>query len=244
MQLILKTLDWVEASPDDVVSVLRSAKNCLDIAMNGTTSGTIWVSQNLDLGYPITLDQLGPNGEHQIMLNTRGPYWSQYAYQFAHEYCHVRTNHNNTDDSNKWFDESICELASIFVLRRMCEEWTVNPPFDHWKSYAPVLANYAEEMIIEPSRRLPNNKSFGEWFSSEYCNLQADCHQRVKNGVIANQLLELSESDTAFWVSVKYLNAWNQFTPSCFDEYLEVWKDNVPENCFGVFDDIKDLFGR
>ena len=75
--------DWGGGSHEDVRAVLDScAKNLLRYSPERQL-GTILVRPRE--GVPITLDQKGPHGEHQVLLSARGSYWCQYAYQFSHE---------------------------------------------------------------------------------------------------------------------------------------------------------------
>ena len=96
-------------------------------------------------GGPIVLFQRRPQGEYQVRLNTGNMLWAQHAFQFAHEFTHILCNYDATPHRNKWFEESLCELGSLFALRRMAEVWTVQPPYPNWKSYAKALGDYAGE---------------------------------------------------------------------------------------------------
>ena len=56
--------------------------------------------------------------------------WAKFGYQFSHEFCHVLSNYENLKaNPNNWFHEAICELASVFTLRRMAERWPTHPPY-------------------------------------------------------------------------------------------------------------------
>lgn len=47
--------------------------------------------------------------------------WNAWVYEFAHEYCHSLIGGKlDGDFSNlKWFEETVCEVASIFALTRL-----------------------------------------------------------------------------------------------------------------------------
>ena len=75
---------------------------------------------------PIVLYERGKQGEYLVKLNTEKTYWCQYAFQFAHELGHIICGYKKGDRSNLWFEETICETASLFVLRRMTKEWKKN----------------------------------------------------------------------------------------------------------------------
>ncbi|MCP6756902.1 hypothetical protein NL533_35270, partial [Klebsiella pneumoniae] len=70
-----------------------------------------------------------------LKLDTSNTFWSQYAYQFAHEFCHVLCGYREDDPGTQWFEETLCETASLFVLRAMAREWKTAPPYPHWKDY-------------------------------------------------------------------------------------------------------------
>ena len=83
---------------------------------------------------------------YEIRLTAWGNGWPQYAYQFAHELCHVMTNFDRVKEHrHKWFEESLCELASLFVLYRLAKAWAADPPagISAAGSYAPAHAEYA-----------------------------------------------------------------------------------------------------
>src|SRR5450759_2591810 len=65
---------------------------------------------------PVTHFERGPSGEIRVELNVEGPYWAQFAFQFGHEMCHVLCEYGDYPNPNKWFEETLCETASLFVL--------------------------------------------------------------------------------------------------------------------------------
>ena len=76
-----------------------------------------------------------------IQLTARDTYWSQFAYQFSHELCHILSDYERLGEGpNGWFHEAICESASVFTLRRMAERWRTCPPYAGRTDYAESLA--------------------------------------------------------------------------------------------------------
>ena len=66
---------------------------------------------------------------YQVRLSARDTYWCQYVYQFAHELCHVMINFDrHRAHKHRWFNEALCELASLFVLHGMTPAWIEAPP--------------------------------------------------------------------------------------------------------------------
>ena len=73
---------------------------------------------------PITPYRPSRQGPFTVFLAARDDYWCQFAYQFSHELCHVLSDYERLGEGpNGWFHEAICELASVFTLRRMAERW-------------------------------------------------------------------------------------------------------------------------
>lgn len=72
---------------------------------------------------------------HIIFLHSHDNYWCQWVYQFAHEYCHHIVDGEMTGDLNglMWFEETLCELCSMYCLHH----------FVHWCESNPQLSQYA-----------------------------------------------------------------------------------------------------
>ena len=130
--------------------------------------------------------------------------------------------------SNFWFEESLCEAASIFALRAMSRKWKYNPPYPNWADYAPCLSDYAEEIIKRPVHQLPAGFSFLDWFSKNEQDLRANCKQRDKNGLIAIRLLRIFETEPSLWETTTYLNRGSRDMNLPFASYLSEWKAMSP----------------
>ncbi len=99
-----------------------------------------------------------------IQLDTRGTYWSQYAYQFSHEFCHILSGYEHLKENpNQWFHETVCELASVFSLRRMAERWPIHPPYPKWADYSDSLMCYINESDVEQAALAGCRASAGVW---------------------------------------------------------------------------------
>ena len=117
---------------------------------------------------PTTCYRSSPQEPFLILLQARDKYWAKFAYQFAHELCHVASDFERLrDNPNNWFHEALCELAAIFTIRRMAESWPDSPPYANWSSYAPSLADYAQDYLTKPERQLPGGFSLGSWLDKE-----------------------------------------------------------------------------
>ncbi len=192
-------------------------------------------------GGPVTLFARGPKGEYQIKLATGGTAWAQYTYQFAHELCHVLCNYDDDPSRCKWFEETLCELASLFVLRRSAETWKEKPPYANWKNYAGSLSGYADARIKEAP--LPTGKTLAEWYKENADALAKNAVDRGKNTIAAVQLLALFEKTPAHWEAVTWLNTEKMTEAHTFTEYLRAWRSNSPEKHRAFINDIAKAFG-
>src|SRR5438270_608429 len=69
-------------------------------------SGRIKVEYRVD-GPPMTVFRPSSADDYRILLPSRGRYWAQCSYQFAHEFCHVLCDFEKPRAvSNNWFQES------------------------------------------------------------------------------------------------------------------------------------------
>jgi hypothetical protein len=178
-------------------------------------------------GGPIVLHRRGPNGEYYVRLDTGHNLWAQHAYQFAHEFCHILCNYAERGHRNKWFEESLCEMASLFALRRMSETWKTQPPYPNRKDYAGALHKYADERIQKA--QLPAGATLAQWFQLSADELYKNATLREKNTIVAVALLPVFEKQPEHWEAVTYLNVVEPREPQDFAAFLRQWRDAAPE---------------
>ena len=84
---------------------------------------------------------------HCIKLNTEGDYWCQWVYQFAHEYCHHLIDGSLSGEWSDmlWFEETICELSSLYNLNRMIKFCMMNG----LQGYAPSVDEYLRNLLTK-----------------------------------------------------------------------------------------------
>jgi len=230
--------DWGGASLADVTKVLRSAADTLWVQVPERRLAPIHVQPK---GGPIVLFKRGPEGVYRVRLNTGQTYWSQYAFQFAHEFCHILCRYEHTEKANKWFEESVCETASLFALRRMAEVWKTDPPYPNWRAYAPHLRSYAEDRLKDA--RLPAGTTLAEWYARHADHLRKEACDRPKNEIVAGVLLPLLEEKPARWAAVQYLNAAAKPEARSFGQYLADWHTHCPAAHRPFVRQVADLFG-
>ena len=155
----------------------------------------------------------------EIHLNTELRYVSQAAYQFAHELCHMRIPYFVGEDL-RWFEESVCETASHFFLRKLAIELASEKFKDHpaIRRYAPKFREYSEKML----------EGAGEVDLTSELQMRRftlNCYLRDENLYVAKLLLPIFERNPGWWEAILYLG----HVPSGFGVTgsLEIWKSTV-----------------
>ena len=106
--------EWGDASIADIRAVLRSSAGELWKHIPDGRLDTILVSRSRKS--PIVLFERGPKQEYRVKLNVKGTHWAQFAYQFAHEFCHILAKYDKDEDSNEWTRDG---QSALFVIPRI-----------------------------------------------------------------------------------------------------------------------------
>jgi hypothetical protein len=179
---------------------------------------------------PIVLFQRNDAKEIVLRLDTSDTFWSQYAYQFGHEFCHILAGFKPGDRANLWFEETLCELASLYVIRGMARDWKENPPYKNWADYRDSLRSYADDVIVK--RRLVreiNTLGLGAFQRKHEAELAKEPTNRELNGAMAVVLLPLFEEHPEHWEAIRWLNHEARPAGESFAAYLARWRGAVPE---------------
>lgn len=171
--------------------------------------------------------------QREIHLNTERRFVSQAAYQFAHELCHMRIPFFVGDDL-RWFEESVCEMASHFFLRRLAAELAAGKYDDHpaLRKYAPKFATYSAEI-------LSGGKTIDLHSERQMRRFTLNCYLREENLYVAKCLLPIFEENPVLWEAVLYLG----HVPDGFGvvDSIEIWKKTA--GCGEeAIDEIRNLF--
>ncbi|MBV8099871.1 MAG: hypothetical protein JOZ31_12000 [Verrucomicrobia bacterium] len=236
-------------SPADIEAVLRSAGSELFRYCPHTQLAGIDVYYRAE--HPEIDSKRTRGGRIAMALSARDTHWAQYAFQFAHEFCHALANYANssrqtipdTANANLWFEESLCETASLFSLRAMSHTWQVSPPYPAFRAYAPWLADYAQQRLALPEHRLPSGKSFTGWFRQHQPALRTDAGQRDWNSIIAAQLLPIFEAEPDGWQAVTFLNHGSSSGQESLAEHLTQWRANCPGRLRPFVSKLAAVFG-
>ena len=242
MELRVLQNGWGEARIPDIERVLASAAQELLVYFPNIPKIPIVVRH--DAEGPLVSYDKGPNGEYDVLLSAQDTYWAQYAFQFSHELLHILSIYDRARmHANKWFEEALCQAASVFAIDRMAITWETVPPYDDWANYASALRSYAEHHRNENWCQLPSNAAFTSWYHSNESQLRTNPYLRGMNGLVANQLLQLLERSPRHWEAVRYLNLWLVIESQSLEKYLLEWYRHSPEQHKEFIRTVAGLFG-
>ena len=174
-----------------------------------------------------------------IFLTTKGNFWCQLAYQFAHEYCHhlIDGPMDGERCSSFWFEESICELSSVYFMRRIAQKW-IDESRPYLNQYAENVFSYCEDNWLST----PFINTLSSWLSDNMCTLSEPNYHRDMYEVIAKSLYPLFEECPELWKLLPFLKRVHQ------DEYVnfEHWISNIVEPVIpeGLHDSFNQLKGK
>lgn len=186
---------------------------------------------------PIVLFQRTPRGEVAMRLDSGDYYYAQLIYQFAHELAHIRADFQPVDHENKWLEETLCETASLFALRRLTNHWENKAPFQALKDYRHHLATYADRVI---KSREPLTPAIAPAFYQKHrATLRKSATQRSLNGAFANLILPLLEKEPEHWQVLTYFP---RQKGSSLAEHFSAWQNAAPKKHHSFLKKMKALF--
>lgn len=133
---------------------------------------------------------------HWIFLKTKENYWCQWVYQFAHEYCHHLIDGSLSGEWSDvlWFEETICELSSLYNLNKMIGFCVANGL--QW--YAPSVLDYLKDLLTE-NNKIFNLSTDGGWYGQYEVSLREVKYQRELYNAIAVLMFPLFIENPSLW---------------------------------------------
>ncbi len=162
--------------------------------------------------------------------------WSQFIFQFAHEFCHYMT-FGGVTRTMRWFEETICELASHFFLLKSAERWNTAPPYHNWKEYSVCISDYESDRKtqVAPFRI----KDLWNPNSEILASLQTNPEQRSINNYLAVKILPYFIQRPTLWKIVQHMPA---FRPEyTFVENLKHIQQLSKEPIFDIMLELSQL---
>lgn len=200
-------------------------------------------------GGPMVSYDRDRDGSIVVYLSARDSRWYQYIYQFAHEYCHLLSRFDRKQQGEEivrdqqWFEESLCETASLYALRRLAATWRDAPPDVQLRDAAALLAKYADQLLDESHRWLDGSTTLAQWYSRNQATLRRDPYARETNEVVATKLLPLFEQDPRRWAALAHLNTTRPVPGQSFADFLAGWSAASPPDLRPFVAEIRALFG-
>jgi hypothetical protein len=220
---------WGNAKPEEIEMLLNAVAAELLTHFPGRRLDPIVVSPANN--GPIVLYQKGPQNEYQVLLAAKGDHWAEYVYEFSHELFHILAHYEYHAPPHtarhQWFEETLCETVSLYMLKRFSLTWEQSPPKAEWRSYAPDLYKFTERALNDPNRQLPRNVSFEQWFKENGPILATKPYLREKNDLVASLFLPLFEQ-MPDWRAIAYLNLDVPQGESSFRDHLAHWYRKTP----------------
>ena len=237
LQLRVADADWGDADPARIMVVLEDTARELQGLFPGDAPLKVLVSPTARV--PMVLFERTARGEHHVLLRARGSNWAHYAYEFAHELGHILTNYGRHarapySGRHQWFEEAICEMLSVYALRRLA----ARAPDDFGAPYA----GFADLVLGEPHRRAALGIDLASWLQANESALRADPYQRVRNEAVAMRLLGVFEGESRLR-ALAYLNVADTPPPEGFRDYLEQWRARTPLALQPAVTDVLAEFG-
>jgi hypothetical protein len=223
LRIVVLPGDWGGSELEDMRKVCLSSAGTIWSQLADDTLAPILVRRSQS--GPISLFQRGKENEFVVKLDTSENAWAQCAYQFSHEFCHIICNFRNVPNRQLWFEETLCECASLYALRRMAVEWKTKAPYPNWTSYASALSGYAADRIKTYDGR---TDPVSEFYQKHKAELEENANQRDLNGYMAVKLLPMFEKTPSAWQALRYINLGPKEENASFQHYLSGWHDRVP----------------
>lgn len=234
LEILVDKGAWGDSSLADIHTVVRSAAEHLWQHCAGERLRPIRVYHRPD--HPLTDYLHDWRGRIRIGLAAEDRRWAQMAFQFSHEFCHALAQHSFAakrswhppKHANLWFEECLCETASLFTLVNMARTWLTAPPHPAWRTYSIALAKYATERLAKPEHQLPAGVTFPAWFRENEPALRENSILRAKNVIIARQMLPLFAAEPAGWRAACYLNLGQRQHGKPLAQYFAEWQAASP----------------
>lgn len=231
-RIILRNDNWGDAVSENILAVLTSTIELFEenIQPENFNSKLVVVQNSNDHKPPIDHPIMYKgNPENFIFLSVQDRFWANYSYQFSHEYCHhlIESDFINSNDSFGWFEESLCELASIHSIKNMAQTWKKIPPYPNWGGYSKTLDEYADEIINRETNKIEIPLS--NWVEANIIQLSKDRYDREKNCLIATNIANIFFNDPSFWNSISYINKIKISEDMVFSGFIEEWGNLLPE---------------
>lgn len=224
--------DETDSKNDDPLIAIKDVCLMMLNSFDEKANTSLSIIDNKPLGYPICLDN-----NQTIFLSTSGnTYWAQNAYQLSHELCHHFIKKKSPTGDNSWFEESICELSSLYFLSVLASNWEKSPVVKK-TNYSVSLKEYYSD-VLKNSARI-NLKSLNVKISKLYKEMNEDPYLRDKNKCVAIKMLPIFTEFPSLWKDVYLIRKCNI---SDLRRFFTEWSTLASDNNTKAIQKISKLF--
>jgi len=175
-----------------------------------------------------------------VFLKPYGRDWRRFVNVFAHELCHVLDANSSTEEKFRWFEETLCQTASLYSMKRLAERWSESDhPGRH--SYSAYLFEYFRFLYDQPHRQLRPGRSLAGWFLSYGQSLESRWEDYSKNDLMARRLMPFFDNYQGSWQTLTFLSRIEHAAD--FQAYLRRWRELVPSDQKAFVDSLAMSFG-
>ncbi len=243
IKLSVSNDDWGDIQSNEIAILLQDTAFHINRLLRSSFDEKIRVVPS-QVDHPKVLYRESPGDPHTIWISARDNYWCKFVYQFAHEFCHVLSGHENLKENpNNWFHEAICELSSMFTIRRMSVRWLTHPAFPNQKVYAASLREYGQNLLNNQDAQLPPDMSVHSWLSLHEGELREipvnEKKQRNNQVLVASHLLPIFEKAPNGWNAIRKLPN----STEALAAYLVAWYSAVDRKDKDFVARLSDVFG-
>lgn len=165
-------------------------------------------------------------------------YWAQYIYQLSHELTHyvIRQYKEDKDAIVKWFEETICEAMSLYILKMSSLRWNECPLSRNDPNYSLKIMHYFENVYnkIAPSALKKCHTLDDLKAVEDFCETRRD-DRGIERNYLLNNFLKYPESISAFIYYPLYMRGdlqidfakWTKVSPSPIVSALESIQPNL-----------------
>ena len=135
-------------------------------------------------------------GQHIIFLATKDNLWCQWVYQFSHEYCHHLIDGSLSGEWSDllWFEETLCELSSLYNLNKMISYCANNG----LQRYVPSVKSYLENLLTKNNDKYKLSAG-GGWYKQYEASLKKEEYKRDLYNAIAVLMYPLFIDTPNLW---------------------------------------------
>ena len=222
---------WEKYDEGIVFSIIRNIESDFAYCL-GRTSKKMCILRHIESGPKCTGQDI-----HIIYLSSKGNYWCQWIYQFAHEYCHHLIDGTMSGEIKGllWFEETICELSSLFHLNNFWHKCLITPSLYY---YAPAVQDYHNDLVRQNPQlvELFRRESLFQWGDL----LKEPAYHRDIYNAMAVSILPIVLKTPQLWKMILHfgdMRSWNS-PDELFDHLLYTATDDYRRALL----DLKELF--